>query len=89
MGKSSGMGGWMAKQSQWAMGQQQCDRRHNRWQTIAANAEAAQWEAMQDGQQWQSQWMAGARLQWMAAAAMGNGWRDSKAIAMGGGTVAV
>jgi hypothetical protein len=42
---------------------------------------------MQDEQQRQSQWTEVARLQWMAAAVLGNGWQDSKAIAMGSGMV--
>ncbi len=29
---------------------------HNGQRTIATNTEAAQWEVMQDGQQWQSGW---------------------------------
>jgi hypothetical protein len=69
------------------MGWQQHNGQHNRGQTIAANTEVVQWEAMTDGQQRQSQWTVAARLQWIAAAAMGNGWQDSKALAMGGGMV--
>jgi hypothetical protein len=48
---------------------------------IIANVEATQLEATQDGWQQQSQWTAVARLQWMAAAAMGN-----NGSTIGGGT---
>jgi hypothetical protein len=58
------------------------DDKYAKWgqQTIAADAEAVQWEATQDGLQQWSRWTAAAKLQWTAAAAMGNG------SAMGGGT---
>ncbi len=47
------MGGWTAKQLQWAMGWWRCDRRHNKWWTIASKAEASQREATQDSWWWQ------------------------------------
>ncbi len=52
-------------------GHWQCDGRWN-GKTIAIG-KAVQWEAMQDGWQRQSRWMAASRLQWTVAAAMGNG----------------
>jgi hypothetical protein len=69
------------------------------WRSITADAEATQWEVTQDGRQWQSQWTVAARLQWMAAATMGNnssdgqqqqcnGQQDSGAIVMGDETAA-
>ncbi len=53
MGNSGTIGGGMAKQSLWAMRQQQCNGWHNGQRTIATNAEAVQCEATQDG--WQQQ----------------------------------
>jgi hypothetical protein len=61
------------------MGQQWHDGWHNGQWTITTNAEAMQMEATQDGRQQQSLWTAVARLQWRAAAVMGNG------STMGGG----
>ncbi len=66
------MGSRTAKQSRWATGQRWHDEPHNGRQTIAANAEAAQFEAMQDGWQRRSQLMAATLLQWTAEAVMGN-----------------
>jgi hypothetical protein len=76
LGNGGAMGSGTEEWLRWAMGRRrQCDGQHNgQWMiTIAANAEAAQWEAMQDGQQRQSQWTAKVWLGWTAAAAMGNG----------------
>jgi hypothetical protein len=51
MDNSGAMGGRMEKQLRWAMGRWQCNGWPNWWRTIASDAEAAQWEVMQDG--WQ------------------------------------
>jgi hypothetical protein len=55
MGNGGAMGGNMAKGLRWVMGQWRRDGRHNGQRTIANDAEAAQWEAMQDVWQRQSQ----------------------------------
>ncbi len=58
MGDGGAMDSGTAKQLHWAMGWRHFDGRHNKRPTITADTEAVLWEAMQDGRQQQSRWMA-------------------------------